>query len=229
MDINVLERSTVVSLSAREIEDFKQLAKCINMKPGQMIFQEDESAQFVYLIASGYVKIFRCSPLGEVVTVGIRNKGDVMGVAEVLSGINRRCFAEVLEASELWKMEGKSFIEMLYKNPALAVKVTTVLGTRLREAEQTILNLVTLEVDRRLAKLLIDLAQKHPALGEKGLKINLKLTQQELATMIGTCRQTVTTTLQKFKSEGLINSGKKSIEIINMEGLKNFADSKVLT
>lgn len=220
-----LDRSTIVTLTNEEQIAFRQFAKKIQVKAGQMIFEEEESPQFVYLIEVGAIKISRSSPLGEVVTVGIRQSGDVVGVAEVLRGMNRCCFAEALETCELWKLDSQSFIKILYTNPGLAVKVTTALGTRLREAETTILNLVTLEVDRRLAKLLLELARKHSKPGEKGLKINIRLTQQELATMIGTSRQTVTTTLQKFKSEGLIESNKRNIEIINLVGLHAFANS----
>lgn len=120
-------------------------------------------------------------------------------------------------------MNGKTFISMLYNTPSLAVKVATAMGTRLREAETTISNLVTLEVDRRLARLLINLAEKGLIEGEKGLRIDIKLKQQEIATMIGTCRQTVTTTLQKFKKEGFIHTGKERIEILDIDTLKSFA------
>ena len=219
-----LERQAFVTLNKNQRERFKESSKCQMMKQGQVIFDEEESAKYVYLIDSGHVRISRSSAQGTIVTVSIRNYGDLIGVAEVLSGMNRCCFAEALETCEIWKMDGKSFGQMLYTSPELSMKVMTALGTRLREAENTIFNLATLEVGRRLAKLLLDLAQKHPCKGDKGLKIEVRLSHQELSTMIGTCRQTVTTTLQKFKKNGLIHTGKMSVEILDIEGLKEFAN-----
>jgi len=219
-----LERKAIVTLDEYQRERFKEYAKSQLVELGHIIFDEEEFPKYVYLIGSGHVKIARSSAQGSIVTVSIRNHGDLIGVAEVLSEMNRCCFAEALETCEIWKMDGKSFLQMLNTSPALGVKVMSALATRLREAENTIFNLATLEVDRRLAKLLLDLAQKHPSKGAKGLKINIKLSHQELATMIGTCRQTVTTTLQKFKRNGLIHTGKMSVEILNIEGLKSFGN-----
>ena len=218
-----LQRRAIVTLDEDQRERFKQNARSQMVELGQVIFDEEEPPKYVYLIGSGHVKIARSSAQGSLVTVSIRNQGDLIGVAEVLSEMDRCCFAEALETCEIWKMEGKSFLQVLNTSPELGLKVMSALATRLREAENTIFNLVTLEVDRRLAKLLLDLAQKHPSKGDKGLRIDVKLSHQELATMIGTCRQTVTTTLQKFKRNGLIHTGKMSVEILNMEGLKSFA------
>lgn len=80
------------------------------------------------------------------------------------------------------------------------------IGIRLREAETTILNIMTLEVDRRLAHDCSCPWQKKERLLGKMVLLDVKLTQDEIATMIGACRQTVTTTLQKFKDQNLIYS-----------------------
>lgn len=217
------EQQVFVTLDAVERQQFKSAASCLKLKAGETIFREEESPSFVCLIESGHVKICRSSLLGDIVTVGVRGTGDLIGVAEVLCETQRCCFAEALENCELWRLDGKAFRAMLYTAPVLAVKVATALGTRLREAETTILNLVTLEVDRRLARLLVSLADKGVTTGQKGLRIDIRLKQQEIAMMIGTCRQTVTTTLQRLKKEGLIYTGKERIEIVDMDGLKSFA------
>lgn len=219
-----LQRRAIVTLDEYQRELFEKNSKSQMVSLGQIIFDEEEPPKYVYLIGSGHVKIARRSAQGSIVTVSIRNHGDLIGVAEVLSEMDRCCFAEALEICEIWKMDGKSFLQVLNISPELGAKVMSALATRLREAENTIFNLVTLEVDRRLANLLLDLAQKHPSKGDKGLKIDLKLSHQELATMIGTCRQTVTTALQKFKRNSLIHTGKMSVEILNIEGLKKFAN-----
>jgi CRP-like cAMP-binding protein len=219
-----LEQNSSISLSAEESDSFKRLAQKITLKAGETVFEEGSQALFVYLIETGHIKIFRISSFGTIVTVGIRKCGDVIGIAEALSESNRRCFAKTIEVSELWRMNANTFKDLLNFHPYLALKIAATMSVRLREAESTILNLMTLEVDRRLARLLLSLAEKGTSIGEKGLRLNVKLTQDEMATMIGTCRQTVTTTLQKFKDQKLIYSSRRNIEITNMTNLKHFAE-----
>jgi len=225
LDFNgALEQNPAITLSTEERTSFKRLAKKMALKTGETIFEEENCAKFVYLIETGHVKIFRLSPFGTIVTVGIRKGGDVIGIAEVLREMNRCCFAKTIELSELWKMDGNTFKELLYSHPELSLKIAATMSNRLREAETTILNLMTLEVDKRLARLLLSLAEKGVSQGEKGLKLNVKLTQDEMATMIGSCRQTVTTTLHKFRDQKLIYSSKRNIEIINLDNLKRFSE-----
>ena len=225
MDFNsALERNPAVTLSTAEGANFREHAQKVTFKAGETVFEEENSARFVYLIETGHIKIFRISPLGTIVTVGIRKSGDVIGIAEVLRETERCCFAKTIEPSVLWKMDGNTFKDLLCRHPQLALQIAAALSNRLREAETTILNLMTFEVDRRLARLLLFLAEKGVSKGEKGLKLNVKLTQDELATMIGTCRQTVTTTLHKLRDQKLIYSSKKNIEIVDLESLKTFAE-----
>lgn len=219
------QRRAVISLTGEEWEHVKRLGTKFTTVAGQVIFCEGEPACYIYVIEKGHVKISRNSPMGKVVTVGIRKAGDVVGVAEALGGMERCCFAETLEACALWKLGRDKFIEMLHSRPALAVKVATTLGSRLREVENLFSSMVALEVDRRLARLLVSLADRFGAAGRQGIKIDIPLTQQDLATMIGSCRQTVTTTLQKFKDNGLLATGKKSLEVLDMEELRRIADS----
>lgn len=217
--------SAYVSLTEDERKHVQQYAVPCCLKSGHIVFRAEEHAHHIYLIETGHVKIYRNSLWGKVVTVGIRKPGDLIGVCEVLAGMTRRGYAETLETSRLWSIDGKKFIEMLHQHPSLAIKVAAALGSRLREAETMVANLVSMEVDRRLARTLIQLAeQQGTAAGEESVRLNVPLTQQELAEIIGSCRQTVTTTLQKFRDMNFIHTGKRYIEIRNIKGLRAFAE-----
>lgn len=225
MEFNgALEQNSAISLSAEERESFKRLAQKITLKAGEAVFEEESQALFVYLIETGHIKIFRISSFGTIVTVGIRKRGDVIGIAEALSESKRSCFAKTIGESELWRLNANTFKDLLNFHPHLGLKIAATMSVRLREAESTILNIMTLEVDRRLARLLLSLAEKGTCIGEKGLRLSVKLTHDEMATMIGTCRQTVTKTLQKFKDQKLIYTSRRNIEITNMPNLKLFAE-----
>lgn len=218
--------SAFVSLTEDERKYVQQYAVSCRLKSGHIVFRADDPAHHIYLIEAGHVKIYRNSLWGKVVTVGIRKPGDLIGVCEVLADMTRRGYAETLEASMLWSIDGKKFIEILHQRPSLAIKVAAALGGRLREAETMVANLVSMEVDRRLARTLLQLAQQQGmAFDEESVRLNVPLTQQELAEIIGSCRQTVTTTLQKFRDMNFVHTGKKYIEIRNIKGLRAFAEN----
>jgi CRP/FNR family cyclic AMP-dependent transcriptional regulator len=222
-----LKQSLFLSLLPEEVAEFKILASMIQVMAGGVIFKEEDSPDYVYLIKTGHIKIYRSNPLGKVVTVGFRGPGDLIGMAEVLTGMNRCCFAEAVESCELWRINGEAFISMLHSQSGLVLKVAAALGSRLRDAETAILNLVTLDVDRRLAKLLLSLAKVGVIGNKQRTKSDMQLTHQELANMIGTSRQTVTTILRRFKEEKLVFTGKQHIEIVDWNRLNSFANQKV--
>lgn len=218
------QRNPFVTLSDSERELVRKYATSSKLRSGELIFQEGDPGKAVYFIKEGRVKIYRNSSLGKVAIVGLRKAGDLIGVCEVLGGMPRRGYAETLGTVELWTLEAKQFLEILNANASLAVKVATALGNRLRETETLMANMVSVEVDRRLARLLLQLVSYDETPDGKGTFHVTPLTHQELATMIGACRQTVTTTLQKFKDEGLLQSKKRAIEIADVERLKVFAE-----
>lgn len=215
---------TSVTLTPEEQALIRKVAVPFEVSRGQLIFREGDDAAHVYLIESGHVKIYRNSMLGKTATVGIRKPGDLIGICEALTGSSRRGFAETIDKCILLRADARHFINILHENAALAVKVAVALGNRLREVENTVANLVSMEVDQRLAKVLVSLAQQGGQPGRKGIRIAAQLTHQDLADMVGSCRQTVTTVLRNFKEAGYIETDRRVLEIVNLDGLYQFSN-----
>jgi len=215
-------RNTCVTLTNEEQALIRRVATPFEACKCQLIFREGEYAQHVYFIEGGHVKVYRNSQFGKITTVGIRVPGDLIGVWEVLSGMPRRGFAEAIDRCTLWRTDAQQFLNILHQNSAVAVKVATALGNRLREVENAVANLVSMEVDHRLAKVLISLAQQGGKPGTNGILIAAPLTHQDLADMIGSCRQTVTTVMRRFKEAGYIVSEKRVLEVVDLDGLQKF-------
>lgn len=213
-----------VTLSDEERELVCKIGAEQKLSPGQMIFREGYLAEAVYYIKTGHVKIYRNSFTGKISMVGLRKAGDLIGVCEVLAGMARLSYAEALGAVQLVRIEAARFMELMSTQIGLAVKVATALGNRLREAESLASNMASVEIDRRLSRLLIHLANYGEATGS-GIRMLAPLTHQDLATMIGSCRQTVTSTLQGFKDMGILRTGKRSMEILDMARLKEISET----
>lgn len=198
----------------------RQAGSTVHYPKGQVIFSSGELADRVYLIESGWVKIFRISADGRRATVGsIRSPGEMMGLAETLWGGERTCFAGAISNVTLVTVGKKKFEELLAVQSYLAIKVAKLLGARMREAESMIHEMVCWQAPGRLALMLLKIGDRCGVEYKHGIKINMPLTHEEIASMVGTSRQTVTSLLNTFKQEKSISQEGREINILNPDKL----------
>ncbi|MHB1043556.1 MAG: Crp/Fnr family transcriptional regulator [Eubacteriales bacterium] len=200
----------------------KQAGLNIKYPKGQIIFAAGEYAGQVYLVESGWVKIYRLASDGRKVTVAVRQPGEMAGLAETLCNAHRSCFAEAMDEVELTVLKREVFLEILNAHPLLAIKVAETLGGRLREAQGIIHEMVSWPVHGRLALLLLKLAERSGIDTGDGIELNLRLTHEEIACMIGTSRPTVTTALNAMKNEKAILMKGRDIKMIYPEKMRKW-------
>lgn len=212
--------SEKLALDETEKMLIKQAGSIVHFPKGQVIFSAGEVADRVYLIESGWVKIYRLTADGRRVTVGsIRSPGEMMGLAETLVGGERTCFAGAIINCTLVTIGKNKFEELLAQHPFLAIKAARLLGARMREAESIIHEMVCWQAPGRLALMLLKIGDRCGVESKSGIKINLPLTHEEIACMVGTSRQTVTSLLNTFKHENSIAFEGREINIINPDKL----------
>lgn len=206
-------------------EQLKGHGTAISYPRGQLIFSSGESADRVYFIQEGLVKIYYLAGDGRKITVALRHPGEFFGLAEALCGADRICFAEAVEDVNLLLFKRDDFLKLLTSKPTLAVKVGQILGMRLREAQSIICEIVSWPVAGRLALLLLKMAERTGTTEKKELvEINLRLTHEEIACMIGTSRPTVTTIINTFKQEGAIVVEGREIRAVRPEKLRRWIE-----
>lgn len=209
-----------VALDEIEKTLIRQAGSTVHYPRGHVIFAAGDLADRVYLIESGYVKIYRLSADGRRVTVGsIRSPGEMMGLAETLWGGERTCFAGAINNVTLVILRKNKFEELMAAHPFLAVKIAKLLGARMREAEGIIHEMVSWQAPGRLAMTLLKIGERCGVETRNGIKLGLQLTHEELANMVGTSRQTVTSLLNTFKHENSIAYEGREISIINPDKL----------
>lgn len=215
--------SITPTLLEYEQEIIKQIGQPVFHKRGSIIFSLGDAADRVFMIERGLVKIYRLTTDGRHITVGsIRHPGELMGLAEALHGGERSCYAGAINNVELIVVRRNDFQEMLLCKPHLAIKIARMLAIRMREAESSIHELVSLSVPGRLASMLIKMGQRFGEPIDGGTRINLNLTHEELASMIGSSRQTVTSMMAIFREENSISIKGKEISIIDPQKLANW-------
>ena len=212
-----------LALEETEKNLIREYGTVVHYSKGQIIFSAGDTADRIYLIEKGFVKIYRITPDGRRVTVGsMRTLGQLMGLAETLYHGERTCFAGAINDSTLIVVRKSCFERLLVRHPLMAIKVATTLGVRMREAEAIIHEMVCWQVPGRLAMLLLKMSERAGVETEIGTKITLRLTHEEIACMIGTSRQTVTSLLNMFKQENSISIEEREMYILNTEKLNKW-------
>ncbi|MDP1993425.1 MAG: Crp/Fnr family transcriptional regulator [Syntrophales bacterium] len=206
-----------------EKKDFISLSRAHTAKRNELIFLEGDKGNSVFYLEEGKVRIFRSSPSGKETIVFIRQPGEVFGLAEVIGKHERVFSAQAITLCRLYEIRGKEFEILLRRHYPLAQRVIEELGRRLRYLGEQMDSLMVCDVSSRLLKLLMCISC-HNVIDQKEMnspiRVSLKLTQEQIASMIGSTQQTVSETLKKLKEDGLIEICGK--EIILLEPQKIF-------
>jgi CRP/FNR family transcriptional regulator, cyclic AMP receptor protein len=178
---------------------------------GSLIVSAEEAGDALYVIASGKVKVVLYGETGREIILSILHGGDFFGEMSLLDRQPRSANVVALEASQLLTLDREAFQTHLGANPTTALAVLAEMSRRLRHADEVIGNLALLDVYARVARIIRDLAVKGGERVDGGLLIRERPTQQEIAGLIGTSRETVSRALNDFTRRGLLEMQGKQI------------------
>lgn len=212
--------SIFAGLSDEAIRELMTVAKRRTFRAGEVIFHREDPGQVLYVIKEGKVKIALTSPDGQEISLVVFGKGECFGELALLDGLPRSADAIALERVECYTLQRSDFQKAIMKNPKIAIQVLEVLSKRLRTTDQTVENLIFLDVYGRVAKKLLELADSHGVKVDDGILIDVRLTQQELASMVGASRESVNKVLGYFADKNFISTDKHRITLHSIADLK---------
>jgi CRP-like cAMP-binding protein len=207
-------------LSAAETARLQKRSVCREYAPAERIFSPTPQPHSVYLLERGLVRIFRLSPSGSETTFGYVNPGEIFGELAAFSDEPRESFAEAVHSSTVWRIAREALQETIAAHPAIAVEVTKQVGTRLKRIESRVESLVFRDVRARVACVLLELAEDFGRAYTRGLMINLALSQEELATLVGATRQSVNASLRELRQEGFLARDRRRFVLTRPEELR---------
>lgn len=210
-------------LSQAELHEMDRITRMQQVKKRQPIYLPGDPANTVYLLKKGRVKISSMAPTGKEVTFEILEAGEIFGELEVLEDFPRETQAEALDDALICAIRREDFDRYLREHPELSVKLTKLIGLRLRKIQSRLEDLIFRDVPARLAHLLLELSKTEGVPDGPGIRIRAKLTHQEMANLIGCSRETVSTTMGQFRDQGLIRVDGRTISIVNTAGLSRLA------
>src|SRR5207302_6052781 len=207
-------------LADEDLRELIAVAKRRIFRSGEVIFHRDDPGQVLYVIKEGKVKISLISPEGQEISLVVFGKGECFGEFAILDGLPRSADAVALERVECYTLQRSDFHKAIMKNPKIAIQVLESLSKRLRNTDQMVENLIFLDVYGRVAKKLLELAETHGVKVENGTRIEVRLTQQELASMVGASRESVNKVMGYFTDKGYISTDKHRITLHRINELK---------
>jgi CRP-like cAMP-binding protein len=204
-----------------QIEDLAMIVTDQVFRKGETIFSEGEDGNGFYVVITGRVKIFKLSPEGKEQILHFFGPGEPFGEVPVFAGQHFPANAEALEESRIFFFSRKSFVDLVKRNPSLALNMLAVLSKRLRRFAALIDDLSLKEVPGRLAAYLLYLSDQYK--GSKDLE--LPITKTQLASLLGTIPETLSRILGKLSSQGLIETDGRRVRILEKEALRDLAES----
>lgn len=186
----------------------------------QFIVREGDPGETFYLIVEGSVAVCRIAADGRETILSILKEGDFFGEMSILDSSLRSASIKSLTEVELGIIKRSDFLSLLDNNPRIGKLLVIELSERLRAANQLIAATTSQDIRSRLASLLLNLCENFGEKTEQGVRISLRLTNQEMANMIGTTRETVNRTLNRFWDEHLIDMRTSHVVIVDQERLR---------
>lgn len=207
------------ALTPPELQEMDRITRMQEVKKRQPIYLPGDPSNTVYLLKKGRVKISSTAPSGKEVTFDILEAGEIFGELEMLQDSPREALAEALDDALICAIRREDFDRYLRQHPDLTLKLTKLIGLRLRKIHNRVEDLVFRAVPARLAHLLLELKKTDGVPEGPGTRLRVKLTHQEMANLIGCSRETVSATLGQFRERGLIQVDGRSITILDSYGL----------
>lgn len=204
-------------LGSQEREEVERSFSETAFRRGEVIYAPEQEKEILFLLKEGTVQLYRLTREGEKRVIDTLDPGTIFGEMPLIGQGMYGAFAQAVEDCTLGTVESTALERLLLQNPTIALRILEGVGKRLSEAESLLEDITFKSVPARLASLLLRLMK------EQG-PIIAGYTHQNLANTIGAYRETTTQTLGVFKRQGLIKIGRKRLQILDVEGLREIAE-----
>lgn len=199
-------------LDIEELQQMESVTPITVTKKGTIITSPNKSQKRLYLIKSGKVRLYTITNNGKELTMDVLGTGHIFGEISLFAPGSHLIYAKAIEDSIICSIDKDQFEQMIMEKPNIALKIIKILSTRLKEMEEMMGHMAYGSVRNKLLFLLNRLSEKfgEPLNEKRGMEnewiqLRVKVTHQELATMMGSIRETVTELLNELNSEGVVN------------------------
>lgn len=221
----VLSVNLFEDLPPKDLEELSRHTKNYRYRRGETIYFPGDPASTVYFLKRGRVKLVYLDESGRKLTLAICRPGQPFGELDLEDRAQHqhRLMAQALTDAELCLISKGALLEFASRRPHLSLRLTKWVDRQLREAQVRLEELLFKDVPTRLARVLLRLSEEHGIETPEGQLIDLPLTHQELAELIGATRETTSLTLSRFAKEGWIRRRRQRYLLLQPEALRRRA------
>jgi CRP-like cAMP-binding protein len=184
---------------------------------GETLFLKGDPGDALYAVRRGQIRIATGTDDGRRLTLNLLGSGDVFGEVALLDGRSRTADAVAAEATELFMVRRRDFLDLLERQPAVAIRLIEFLCERIRWMSERMEEAVLMPLPARLSKRLLALAEDYGT--------ELQVSQEELAVFVGSTRESVNRQLQTWRRQGMVELGRSRIRILDRGGLRNVPEA----
>ncbi len=207
-------------MSEQQMRMVEQRTVMREVRRREVLYLPGDAGDRIYLLKRGVVKISALQEDGREVLLALLRKGEVFGEEAVLDTAPRDHMAEAYEDALICIITRQDFMEMLRSNPEMTFKVTKLIGLRLKTFRTRVEHLLFKGASQRLAATLLELGREHGVTDAQGVLVPLRLSQQDLANLIGVTRESVNLALSDFRRRGLVVLESRAIRLPRPQALQ---------
>jgi len=211
------------NISDEELKEIEPYIMRESVKKKGNIFSEGDQPEWFYIVESGKVKITKMSSDGKEIILEVISPGEIFGGVAVMKGFPYPANAIAMESSKIIKISRRNLMRLVDRFPNLMYFIAMNLGDRMKSSHDSLKNIALERVEARIAALLLKLADKVGVKVKEGILIDMRLTKQDVADMVGTTVETSIRTFSKFKKEKLLSESEGKVVIKDRDGLESLS------
>jgi len=211
-------------LSPAELKEISRTLPMQTCQVGGLVSSPDDDDERLYVIKRGRVRLYRLTPDGKQLTLELLDKGRIVGRMAWLGQQLTDAYAEAIEDALICSFTPRELQRLIDRFPSVGVNIIRYLSGRLAASEREREVMAFRTVEHRLAARLVELSERFGQPTEDGVAIDVRLTQQELADMIGTSRETLATTVASLRERRVLDMHNQRVVILDLPRVRELAD-----
>ncbi len=205
----------------KKFKEYKEKHQFRYYKKGDFIYFSDDPANSIYLVTEGKIKLLYYTEEGDEVVKSVLSRGEVFGELALLGEDTRQDYAQVLsDRTAVCQLTLEQMQQLMKEDVSFALKIYKLIGLRINKLEKRIDSLVFKDVRTRIIEFIRDFVQEKGEKNGLAYRADHFLTHKDIADLVGTTRQTVTTLLNEMRNEGKIDFTRRSIYVADINKLK---------
>ncbi len=213
--------------STKQLEAVSLVARKKTLQRREELFHKGDHSEEVYVIASGKLKVLTTSAEGDDVVFSILGPGEVFGEVALLGASPRTATVSAIEDCQLLVINRRDFMSFLRTNPEVSAKLLSVLAIRLKRVSELVEDTLFLNLPLRLAKKLLSLSRAYGEEAAEGIRIDLKLSQEEWGDLVGTTRESINKQMRQWTEAGIVRADDGYVIILKPVELEKLAGAVI--